>query len=110
VTNGRGQAAKGDLDDATRRVHGCTRAAIRRALAAGLPREDCLLLMLGYADGLNDAETAAVLGITPEQATDRRVRALQKLRAEVRLGLTTKSTKATKEGLVNRALRPGKES
>jgi len=37
------------------------RMRLRRLLKA-LPREDLLLLMLGYADGLSDVEIAQVLG------------------------------------------------
>jgi len=58
------------------------RGRLREAMAGGLPRADAMLLMLGYADGLTDAEIAEVLGITPGQAADRRVAAVRKIMAE----------------------------
>ena len=83
MTTNNQHAAKGDMDGATRRVHGCTRAALRKALTQGLPRADALLLMLGYADGLTDEEIAEILGVTVDQVAGRRIRALRKVRTAV---------------------------
>jgi len=38
------------------------RTKLRRLLKA-MPREDLLLVLLGYADGLTDAEIAELLGV-----------------------------------------------
>ena len=55
------------------------RLSLRRLLKA-LPREDLLLLMLGYADGLTDVEIAQLLGADSAAVARHKARLIAELR------------------------------
>ena len=59
-------------------VRGVTAEQIRRSLAV-MPRINRLVILLGYADGLTDAECALALDMTRQQCIELRVQAINLL-------------------------------